>query len=262
MVVFRAMESGPPTPDRPRDDEPAGGQPAAEPDPTPPAPPPGPQAPQAPPPGPPAPQAPPPGPQAPGGLQAPPPGPPAGPQAPGGPESPAGYGGPVPPGGWQQPIARPQGWGGTPLAGWWSRVGAAILDGLILLIPVAILIAIVVGVFAASDVGGVVTAIIAFLAYIAVSILYAPVLVSRQGEHNGQTWGKQIVGIRVVRDTGEPVELGYGFLREIVVKAFLFGFLGGFLASIPTILDWLWPLWDDENRCLHDMLVKSHVVKA
>jgi uncharacterized RDD family membrane protein YckC len=124
------------------------------------------------------------------------------------------------------------------------------------------LIAIVVGVFAASDVGGVVTAIIAFLAYIAVSILYAPVLVARQGEHNGQTFGKQIVGIRVVRDTGQPVELGYGFLREIAVKGFLFGFLGGFLLSIPTILDWLWPLWDDENRCLHDMLVKSHVVKA
>jgi uncharacterized RDD family membrane protein YckC len=245
------MESGPPSPDRPRGDEPAGGEPPAEPDPTPPGP-------QAPPPGPQAPHAPP----TPGGLEAPQPGPPAGPEAPGGPESPAGYGGPVPPRGWQQPIPRPQGWGGTPLAGWWSRVGAAILDGLILLIPVAFLIAIVVGVFAASDVGGVVTAIIAFLAYIAVSILYAPVLVSRQGERNGQTWGKQIVGIRVVRDTGEPVELGYGFLREIVVKAFLFGFLGGFLASIPTILDWLWPLWDDENRCLHDMLVKSHVVKA
>ena len=181
---------------------------------------------------------------------------------PGGPESPPGYVGPVPPGGWQQPIGRPQGWGGTPLAGWWSRVGATLLDWLILLIPSVILIAIVVGVFSASDAGGVVTAIVAFLAYITISILYAPVLVARQGEHNGQTWGKQIVGIRVVRDTGQPVDLGYGFLREIAVKAFLFGFLGGFLASIPTILDWLWPLWDDENRCLHDMLVKSHVVKA
>ena len=36
--------------------------------------------------------------------------------------------------------------------------------------------------------------------------------------------------------------------------------IGGFF-FIPTLLDWLWPLWDDENRALHDMLVSSHVVR-
>ena len=47
------------------------------------------------------------------------------------PEAPVGYGGPVPPGGWQheQP-SKSDAWGGRPLAGWWSRVGAAVIDWL------------------------------------------------------------------------------------------------------------------------------------
>ena len=27
-----------------------------------------------------------------------------------------------------------------------------------------------------------------------------------------------------------------------------------------TLIDYLWPLWDGENRCLHDMVVSTHVV--
>lgn len=172
----------------------------------------------------------------------------------------------MPPGGWQQPVARAPGsdaWVGRPLASWGSRVGAQLLDWLILLVPSAILIGLVVGVFlAGSNVGGVVTAIIAFLLYIVVTLFYAPVLMAREGEHNGQTWGKQIVGITVVRDNGQQVELGFAFLRQFVVINLLFGFVGGFFAGIPTIVDWLWPLWDNENRCLHDMVVSTHVVRV
>ena len=28
------------------------------------------------------------------------------------------------------------------------------------------------------------------------------------------------------------------------------------------LLDDLWPLWEDENKPLHDMIVKTHVVRA
>jgi uncharacterized RDD family membrane protein YckC len=93
-------------------------------------------------------------------------------------------------------------------------------------------------------------------------LLYAPVLMKRPGAQNGQTWGKQVLGIRVVRDSGQPVEFGFAMLREVVVKYLLFSFVGGFFFSIPTIVNYLWPLWDDENRCLHDMIVSSHVVRS
>jgi uncharacterized RDD family membrane protein YckC len=197
-------------------------------------------------------------PPAPTGPEAPPV-----PAAPPAERGPAGYRGPVPPGGWQQPLTRPlPPWAGSPLAGWWSRVGATILDSLILSVPAAALVLLVVAVAAGSEWAAVVVGLAALVAYFVAALFYAPLLMARGGRANGQTWGKQIVRIRVVRDTGEPVSLGFGFLRELVVKAFVFGFLGGFLLSIPTILDWLWPLWDDENRCLHDMLVKTHVVRT
>lgn len=242
------MQSGPDGPDR-SDEEGEGKNPPY-------APLHGPQAPQEPSVGPPPPAAwgdPGQGPQAPSfPPQAPPPPPP---QAPG-------YGGPVPPGGWQAPLGQAPGWGGAPLASWASRVGAQLLDWLIVAVPVAILGGIVAAIFiAGSNVGGVVTAIVFGGLWLVATFLYAPVLMAREGAHNGQTWGKQIVGITVVRDTGEQVGFGWAALRQIVVIQILFGWIGGFFASIPTIVNYLWPLWDGQNRCLHDMVVSSHVVR-
>jgi uncharacterized RDD family membrane protein YckC len=169
----------------------------------------------------------------------------------------------VPPGGWQAPVAQQQGWaGGVPLAGWWSRVWAAILDFLILLIPFAVLLILIFAIAAGSDTGAIVSGILGFIAYFVVTLVYAPLLMAREGENNGQTFGKQIVGIRVVRDIGQPFDAGAAFVRELAVKQLLFNFVGGFFFSIPTLLNYLWPLWDDENRALHDMVVKSHVVRA
>jgi uncharacterized RDD family membrane protein YckC len=185
--------------------------------------------------------------------------PPEGPQAP---YTPIPDGPETPPSGWQQPIAAPSGWEGKQLASWGSRVGATLLDWLILLIPVTLLIVLVVVVALSSDVGGIVTAILSSLLYLVAVLFYAPLLMGRQGAHNGQTWGKQIVGIRVVRDSGQPVDIGFAFLREFVVKGLLFGFVGSFFFSIPTLIDYLWPLWDDQNRCLHDMVVTTHVVRV
>ena len=179
------------------------------------------------------------------------------------PEAPVPYGGPVPPGGWQQPppAGKPDAWVGKPLASWWSRVGASVLDGLILFVALAILVGILVAVAVSG--GGAVEIVawsLAVLVYLGGVAFYAPVLMAREGARNGQTWGKQIVGIRVVRDKGGEMDFGFAFLREAVIKWLLFGVIGGFF-FIPPILDWLWPLWDDENRALHDMLASSHVVR-
>jgi uncharacterized RDD family membrane protein YckC len=180
------------------------------------------------------------------------------------PEAPPSYGGPVPPGGWQheQP-ATSDAWRGTPLASWWSRVGATVLDGLILLVPVGVLagggIALAVNGTGAVEIIG---WVVAGIAYLAALTLYAPLLMARRGDRNGQTWGRQIMGIRVVRDNGEQLGFGFSFVREVVVKQILFGFIGGFFFSLPTLLDYLWPLWDRENRALHDFIVSTHVVHA
>jgi uncharacterized RDD family membrane protein YckC len=206
-------------------------------------------------------QPPPLGPQAPSG----PPGAPQAPAAPPpppGPESPPGHGGPVPPGGWQQPIPQHHGWAGQPLASWGSRVAATLIDWLILLVPVIVLTIVVVAIAAGSDTGAVVTGILGGLAYLVVLFIYAPTLMARGGRNNGQTWGKQTIGIRVVRDNGQAVNFGLAALREIVVKGLLVSIASSIIPLIPWLLDYLWPLWDDENRALHDMVVSTHVVRA
>ncbi len=73
----------------------------------------------------------------------------------------------------------------------------------------------------------------------------------RPGEGNGQTLGKQLLGIRVVRDDGEPVGLGTALGRDLVAKPAL---------GILTLgLDFLWPLGERERRALHDKAARTHV---
>jgi uncharacterized RDD family membrane protein YckC len=94
------------------------------------------------------------------------------------------------------------------------------------------------------------------------TLTYYPLLMMRDGQANGQTLGKQIVGIRVVQESGDPFTYGSAVLREFAIKYLLFGVVGGFFLAIPTLLNYLWPLWDDQNRALHDMLASTRVVQA
>jgi uncharacterized RDD family membrane protein YckC len=202
----------------------------------------------------------PPGSQPPPGPEQPAPGPPPAPPAPG-PEAPPGpggqpsYGGPVPPGGWEQPVGEQPRWAGAELSGWWRRVGAYILDAIF----TAILTWVGYGLVLAGSTGVGVTLIVIG---VVVAFFYFPLTMMREGEYNGQSFGKQLLGIRVARDTGEQVTFGWALLRQFVVIYLLFQVVGGFLAGIPWIIDVLWPLWDRENRALHDMIVSSHVLRA
>ncbi len=81
---------------------------------------------------------------------------------------------------------------------------------------------------------------------------------------HGQTPGKQIMGIRVIKDNGERSEWGYTFLREFVVKFLLLGFLSQVTFGIAWLVDYLWPLWDRSKKVqtLHDKLLRTIVVKV
>jgi uncharacterized RDD family membrane protein YckC len=91
--------------------------------------------------------------------------------------------------------------------------------------------------------------------------VYAAALMARAGARNGQTLGKQALGLRVVRDNDAPVGFGWGLLRELGVRELLLTVSSSFVFGIPYLLDSLWPLWDETNRTLHDMIVSSHVVR-
>jgi uncharacterized RDD family membrane protein YckC len=189
--------------------------------------------------------------------------PPTRPEAPGVPgyttPPPPGAGGPVTqsaPGGLQ---------GQHVLSGWWRRAGAQVIDGLIIgiggmLLVIAITAPFSVGFFANDDVGIVSILVGLLIAVICVSIvalLYAPAMMART---NGQTLGRMATGIRVVRAGGEPMTFGFAMLREVAVKALLFGVLGSLTAGLANLVDYLWPLWDEENRALHDFVVNTRTI--
>jgi uncharacterized RDD family membrane protein YckC len=151
------------------------------------------------------------------------------------------------------------------LSGWWRRVGAQLVDGLIVGIgAVALLVAITapfsIGFFAGDDIGVVSVLVGLMLAIVCVSIvalLYAPAMMART---NGKTLGRMATGIRVVRANGTPITFGFAMLREVAVKALLFGIAGTITAGLANLADVLWPLWDEENRALHDFIVDTRTV--
>jgi hypothetical protein len=57
------------------------------------------------------------------------------------------------------------------------------------------------------------------------------------------------------------VDFGYATLREVVVKWLLFGVVANsFTFGLAALVDYLWPLWDEENRALHDFVVNSRTI--
>ena len=175
---------------------------------------------------------------------------------------PPGAGGPVAPA-YERPPALD---GRYTLASWWSRVGAQLIDGLIVGVGALILflpVGAALGVGFADDSDATVWAAVAglllwVLCVAIIAFLYAPVLMART---NGKTVGRMVLGIRVVRTSGERITFGFALLREVLIKTVIFGIAGSFTAGIAPLLDVLWPLWDEENRALHDFIVNTRVVK-
>jgi uncharacterized RDD family membrane protein YckC len=141
------------------------------------------------------------------------------------------------------------------LAEWGARLAAAAINFVLrLLLFVPAIAAFIAG----SEVAGVILVVLA----VVVAFLYAPVFMMRKGKHNGQSPGKQLMGIRVVRLSGEPMSFGWSLLREFVMKGIVFDSIGGGILFVPTLLNYLWPLWDEQNRALHDMALGTRVVRA
>ena len=71
----------------------------------------------------------------------------------------------------------------------------------------------------------------------------------------GQTPGKQLLGIRAVKRSGDPSGWGNTFVRE-VVKTVAHSFVIGFFADVILLL-----MDDDEHRSLSDRVADTVVVR-
>jgi uncharacterized RDD family membrane protein YckC len=149
-------------------------------------------------------------------------------------------------------------------AGWWQRVGASILDGLI---AIPFLIPGMVVLFAGpTDIkfredgfegagfyeeptgGTVALAVLLYLIGMAAFLIFYCRRVSRVGS----SLGMSAAGYRIIdARTGANVSMGKSVGR----------FFARYLSALPCYLGYLWPLWDSENRTFHDMIAQTRAVR-
>jgi uncharacterized RDD family membrane protein YckC len=123
-------------------------------------------------------------------------------------------------------------------ANWPQRVGAYLID----IVPVLVLILI------GRAAGGAIFVVL-YLAAVAVSIYNRWFLAGK----TGQSWGKQVLGIRLVKEaTGEPIGGLMAFVRDIA----------HFVDSIICYIGFLFPLWDSKRQTLADKIMSTVVVPA
>jgi uncharacterized RDD family membrane protein YckC len=121
-----------------------------------------------------------------------------------------------------------------PRASFWRRLGAALVDGIILALSFSLLL----GVLKTAG----------YAVSVAFGVAY---FVFCEGGPSGQTLGKRALGIRVIdAGTGEAIGYGRAFVR----------YLGRIVSGFVVYLGYLWMLWDREKQCWHDKLARDVVV--
>lgn len=117
-------------------------------------------------------------------------------------------------------------------AGFVVRVAASVIDGLI--------------VGTINFVLGI-TFVLAILGLI-VPWVYSIILLLKT---DGQTLGKKLFNLRVVRENRRPMNFTSAFLREI---------LGKFVSGLLFGLGYLWVIWDLKKQAWHDKVARTYVV--
>lgn len=149
-------------------------------------------------------------------------------------------------------------------AGWWQRVGATIIDGLITVVFLAPAIVVL---FAGptevnfredglegpgfyEEPSGATIGLAVLLYFLGFGIYIA--LYCRRVAKQGSSWGMSATGYRIMYvPTGGNITVARSVGR----------FFARYLSYMPCNLGLLWPLWDAENRTFHDMIVQTRAVR-
>lgn len=141
---------------------------------------------------------------------------------------------------------------GAVYASWWSRVGAQLIDAIVVAIPFWF---IAIAISTATNASWWFFSIL----FIVVTAAYDGLL---DGGVRGQTLGKIALKIRTMDEaTGGPIGYGRGVGRSVFMSALgLPGSVVPVLQLLP-LADALWPLADRQRQCWHDKAVGSVVVR-
>ncbi|KMZ40273.1 MULTISPECIES: RDD family protein [Bacillales] len=123
--------------------------------------------------------------------------------------------------------------------GFWRRLGAGLLDAIIIGIPLLLITYIITG----NTEDNLVTNIISSLYSLLVPVFW-----------HGYTVGKRIAGIRIARIDGEPVGIGTMLLRDLVGGIVYIITLGiGIIVSVIMVAV------RQDKRSLHDLIAGTYV---
>lgn len=133
-------------------------------------------------------------------------------------------------------------------AGFWIRLVAALIDGIILGIAAAVFSFMIGFIFnseAVSGIRGILSDILGIAASISYYVFY---------QHStGQTLGKKALGLKVVNEEGATPSYLTFFLREII---------GKLVSGIILGIGYLMVAFDSKKQGLHDKIAGTYVIRV
>ena len=123
------------------------------------------------------------------------------------------------------------------LAGLGTRLIALFIDAIVLAL-ISWVIGLVLG---RAEIGG----ILGFL----IGVTYQWYFLTQQ---NGQTPGKKIMGVRVIKVNGQPLQG-----MDAVIR-----YIGYYINSFFLMIGWIWAIFDENRQGWHDKLSGTYVIKA
>jgi|TARA_B100001750_G_scaffold138227_1_gene110108 uncharacterized RDD family membrane protein YckC len=139
--------------------------------------------------------------------------------------------------------------------GFWIRLVAALLDSIILIIMTLIIsfvLAAIAGILLGEG-AGIATFLLTLLSFSVALLLYKPLM--EASEYQG-TFGKVILGMKVVNQNGNRLSMSESFLRTIVY----IGMLSVPGLNIIGLLGLIMIGFTEQKQGLHDLLSKTFVV--
>ena len=138
-----------------------------------------------------------------------------------------------------------------PFKGFWIRLVASFIDGIILLILIILLATVSLVIFGAAlgEGAGVGMFLLVFILASIATILYKPIM--EASEYQG-TVGKYALGMKVVDQNGQRITMTSSFLRTIL---YIIG-AQGFLLCLGVVMIG----FTEYKQGLHDILANTYVV--
>ncbi len=140
-----------------------------------------------------------------------------------------------------------------PKAGFWIRVVASLVDGVVLLV-VQVVLSVLLGIVTAGVSNGMneqgLTAL--SLVYSLFGTILSMAYYIFFTGYCGQTPGKMAVRVKVIRTDGEDIGYGRAFFREVP---------GKFVSAIILCIGYLMVAFDAQKQGLHDKIANTYVIK-